>query len=107
MDKGQKRIYCIYKQYIIQSISRASHTSRRRQIRPPCEQEAAMFKAGTWVGAGRWPNQHAHPDHWSKPFRGQVLDFCDVRAWANSIHFPEDVPHAGEVMGVALRLQAA
>jgi hypothetical protein len=65
-----------------------------------------MFKTGTWVGASRWPDQAAHPDHWHKPIRGQVLDFCDVRAWANSIHFPEDVPHAGEVMGVALRLQA-
>ena len=64
-----------------------------------------MFKAGTSVGAGRWPNQNAHPNHWHKPIRGQVLDFCDVRAWANSIHFPEDVPHAGEVMGVALKLQ--
>ena len=64
-----------------------------------------MLKVGSWVGAGRWPNRNAHPDHWSKPVRGQVLDFCDVRAWANSIHFPEDVPHAGDVMGVALKLQ--
>lgn len=64
-----------------------------------------MFKTGTWVGAARWPDQSAHPDHWHKPIRGQVLDFCDVRAWANSIHFPEDVPHAGEVMGTALKLQ--
>lgn len=65
-----------------------------------------MFKTGIWVGAGRWPNQSAHPNHWPKPIRGQVIDFCDVRAWANSIHFPEDTPHAGDVMGVALRLQA-
>ncbi|GAB3554065.1 hypothetical protein GCM10027343_41690 [Noviherbaspirillum agri] len=65
-----------------------------------------MFKTGTWVGAGRWPNQNAHPNHWQKPIRGQVLDFCDVRAWANSIHFPEDNPHAGDVMGHALRLRA-
>jgi hypothetical protein len=64
-----------------------------------------MFKPGTFVGAGRWPNRHAHPDHWQKPVRGQVLEFCDVRAWANTIHFPEDVPHAGDVMGVALRLR--
>ncbi|HVL76814.1 MAG TPA: hypothetical protein VM406_12425 [Noviherbaspirillum sp.] len=64
-----------------------------------------MFKTGSWVGAGRWPNQDAHPDMWHKPLRGQVLDFCDVRAWANSIYFPEDNPHAGEVMGVALRLR--
>ena len=64
-----------------------------------------MFKTGTWVGAGRWPNRKAHPDHWHKPLRGQVIDIADVRAWANTIHFPEDVPHAGDVMTVALRLQ--
>lgn len=64
-----------------------------------------MFKTGTSVGAGRWPNRHAHPDHWHKPLRGQVMDIYDVRAWANSIHFPEDVPHAGDVMTVALRMQ--
>jgi hypothetical protein len=64
------------------------------------------FKPGAWVGAGRWPNRDAHPDFWRKPLRGQVLDFCDVRAWANSIDFPEDVPHAGAVMGVALRQRA-
>lgn len=65
-----------------------------------------MFKTGTWVGAGRWPNQTAHPDKWHKPLRGQVIDFCDVRAWANTIHFPADTPHAGDVMGVALKWQA-
>jgi hypothetical protein len=65
-----------------------------------------MLKTGTLVGAGRWANQNAHPNQWHKPLRGQVIDFCDVRAWANSIHFPEDTPHAGEVMGVALKLQA-
>jgi len=65
-----------------------------------------MLKVGTWVGAGRWPARNAHPDHWPRPLRGQVLDFCDVRAWANSIQFPEDVPHAGEVMGVALKMKA-
>jgi len=64
-----------------------------------------MFKTGTLVGAGRWPNQTAHPNQWHKPLRGQVIDFCDVRAWANSIHFPEDTPHAGEVMGAALKLR--
>lgn len=64
-----------------------------------------MFKTGSSVGAGRWPNRRAHPDHWHKPLRGQVLDICDVRAWANTIHFPEDVPHAGEVMTLALKLQ--
>lgn len=65
-----------------------------------------MFKTGTWVGAGRWPNKNAHPDHWHKPVRGQVVDFCDVRAWANTIHFPEDNPHAGDVMGLALKLRS-
>lgn len=64
-----------------------------------------MFKTGSWVGAGRWPNQQAHPDFWQKPLRGQVLDFCDARAWANSIYFPEDNPHAGAVMGLALQLR--
>ncbi|HEY4541375.1 MAG TPA: hypothetical protein VIG66_03265, partial [Noviherbaspirillum sp.] len=64
-----------------------------------------MIKTGNWVGAGRWPQQDAHPDKWPKPLRGQVLDFCDVRAWANSIHFPEDNPHAGDVMGLALKLR--
>ena len=64
-----------------------------------------MFKTGSLMGAGRWPNQDAHPDFWQKPLRGQVLDFCDARAWANSIHFPEDNPHVGDVMGVALQLR--
>lgn len=64
-----------------------------------------MLKVGTWVGAGRWPNETAHPDQWQKPLRGQIIDFCDVRAWANSLHFPEDVPHAGDVMGFALRMK--
>lgn len=65
-----------------------------------------MFRTGTLVGAGRWPNQSAHPNLWQKPVSGQVLDFCDVRAWANTIHFPVDNPHAGDVMGVALKLRA-
>ncbi|NEX64408.1 hypothetical protein [Noviherbaspirillum galbum] len=65
-----------------------------------------MMKPGSLVGRSRWPNQNAHPDHWLKPVSGQVLDFCDVRAWANSIDFPEDVPHAGAVMGHALKLKA-
>ncbi len=64
-----------------------------------------MFKTGTLVGASRWPNRDAHPDFWHKPLSGQVLDFCDVRAWANSIHFPEDNPHPGAVMSTALRLR--
>lgn len=65
-----------------------------------------MFKTGSPVGAGRWPDQHTHPDFWPRPLRGQILDFCDVRAWANSLYFPEDNPHAGDVMGVALKLRA-
>jgi hypothetical protein len=77
------------------AIAEASSSQERR----------ALFKPGAVVGAGRWPDRHAHPDQWHKPLRGQVLDFCDVRAWANSMHFPEDVPHAGAVMGLALRLQ--
>ena len=64
-----------------------------------------MFKVGSLVGAGRWPNQHAHPDLWHRPIAGQVIDFCDVRAWANSIYFPSDNPHAGDVMGLALKLR--
>lgn len=64
-----------------------------------------MFKIGTLVGAGRWLNQTAHPDLWQKPLAGKVIDFCDVRAWANSIYFPTDNPHAGQVMGLALKLQ--
>src|SRR3954447_20436473 len=89
MNKGRTALYCLYVQYADRVIERRS----------------AMFKTGTWVGAARWSNQHAHPDHWHRPIRGQVLDFCDVRAWANSIHFPEDVPNAGAVMGVALKLR--
>ncbi|TFV99482.1 hypothetical protein E4K72_16540 [Oxalobacteraceae bacterium OM1] len=72
---------------------------------PKLSAKRAAFKTGTVVGGGRWPDQHAHPDQWHKPLRGQVLDFCDVRAWANTIQFPEDVPHAGDVMGVALKLK--
>lgn len=65
-----------------------------------------MFENGTWVGAGRWPSKEQHPDCWPKPFAGQVIDFCDVRAWANTVYFPTSLPNAGEVMGTALKLQA-
>ena len=64
-----------------------------------------MFKVGTLVGGGRWPNQSLHPDLWQKPVSGQVIDFCDTRAWANSVYFPVDNPHAGDVMGLALKLK--
>ncbi|SNT21846.1 hypothetical protein SAMN06265795_117100 [Noviherbaspirillum humi] len=64
-----------------------------------------MLKTGTLVGAGRWPNRKAHPDEWERPVSGQVLEFCDVRAWANTIHFPVDDPHPGDVMGMALKLK--
>lgn len=64
-----------------------------------------MLKVGMLVGAGRWPNQMTHPDLWQKPIAGHVLEFCDVRAWANSIYFPTDNPHVGEVMGLALKLR--
>src|SRR6476620_11140049 len=64
-----------------------------------------MLKVGTLVGAGRWPNQTAYPDRWEKPVAGKVIDFCDIRAWANSVYFPVDNPHPGEVMGLALKLQ--
>lgn len=64
-----------------------------------------MLKVGTLVGAGRWPNQSAYPDLWEKPLAGKVLDFCDIRAWANSIYFPTDNPHPGEVMTLALKLR--
>ncbi|MDB5771409.1 MAG: hypothetical protein JWM42_1783 [Burkholderia sp.] len=64
-----------------------------------------MFKTGTLVGAGRWPNQLEHPNHWDKPLAGHVIDFCDARAWANTIYFPSDNPHPGEVMGMALKLK--
>jgi hypothetical protein len=64
-----------------------------------------MYKVGTLVGAGRWPNQREHPNHWEKPLAGQVIDFCDARGWANSIYFPTDNPHPGDVMSMALKLQ--
>jgi hypothetical protein len=67
--------------------------------------EITMLKVGTSVGAGRWPNQTAHPDLWQKPIMGQVIDFCDARAWANSIYFPTDNPHPGDVLGLALKLR--
>jgi hypothetical protein len=72
----------------------------------PTEKGADMIKNGTWVGAARWPNKDDHPDRWPKPIGGQVIDFCDVRAWANTIYFPTSMPNAGDVMGVALKLQA-
>ena len=64
-----------------------------------------MLKPGMLVGAGRWPNRTEHPNLWEKPLSGRVIDYCDIRAWANSIHFPTDNPHAGEVMGTALKLK--
>lgn len=58
-----------------------------------------MFKVGTFVGAKRWPNHASHPDAWGKPIGGKVLEFCDIRAWANTIQFPMDNPPPGDVMG--------
>lgn len=63
------------------------------------------FPSSSWVGAGRWPNREAHPDFWGKPFAGEVLDIFDRRAWANSLEFPTDNPHPGEVATVAIRSQ--
>jgi hypothetical protein len=65
-----------------------------------------MYRVGTWVGAKRWPNRMSHPDSWGKPIGGQVIDFTDPRAWANTPQFPVDNPHAGDVMGVALKTKA-
>jgi hypothetical protein len=65
-----------------------------------------MYRVGTWVGAKRWPNRMSHPDNWGKPIGGQVIDFTDPRAWANTPQFPADNPHAGDVMGVALKAKS-
>ena len=64
-----------------------------------------MFKVGTWVGAGRWPNRAAHPDHWGQPFGGRVLAADDTVAWSHSFEFPTSVPSSAEVMNLVIRLR--
>lgn len=65
-----------------------------------------MFRTGEWVGAGLWANRESHPDNWGRPALGQVLDYADMRAWANSFDFPEARPDLGRVMSVVLRRKA-
>ncbi|AET95509.1 hypothetical protein BYI23_E003480 (plasmid) [Burkholderia sp. YI23] len=69
-------------------------------------QEIAMFRAGEWVGAGKWANRESHPSAWGRPFLGCVLDPADFRAWANSFEFPESQPDLGQIMSLVIRLKA-
>lgn len=57
-----------------------------------------MFRPGSWVGAGRWSNQAAHPDLWGKPLGGQVLEVDSPAAWANTPEFPVSKPDGAQVM---------
>jgi hypothetical protein len=61
-------------------------------------------RPGTLVGASRWPNAHAHPDAWGRPWRGEVLDVTDPRAWAFTLAFPNRTPGRGEVLSHLLRV---
>lgn len=54
------------------------------------------FRAGTKVGARRWPYAAAHPDCWGAPRQGVVLAEDDPRAWADSLAFPHRTPTADE-----------
>lgn len=50
------------------------------------------MKAGTKVGAGRWPNIHEHPDNWGRPWSGTILAVDSPRAWAKTPAFPTTYP---------------
>jgi len=53
---------------------------------------------GTLVGARRWPDSHAHPDCWGRPWPGVVVPLDDPRAWQGTLAFPRDeLPDAGAV----------
>lgn len=56
------------------------------------------MKVGTSVGCEyRWPYAHAHPDCWTKPYRGTVVAKDDPRAWARTLAFPQDRPDPAAV----------
>lgn len=46
------------------------------------------LEIGSKVGARRWPDSHAHPDCWGRPWSGTLLALDDVRAWEGTIAFP-------------------
>ena len=52
---------------------------------------------GQEVGAGRWPFSGEHPGNWSTPWKGQVLDPADPKAWANTGAFPTAEPDPEQV----------
>lgn len=54
----------------------------------------------------RWPRVKENPVYWGLPIGGQVLDILDVRAWANTIHFPADNPDPAEVARFAIKAKS-
>ncbi len=58
---------------------------------------AIRLKKGDAVGAQRWPGSSNHPDCWGPPWKGQVLEETDPRAWANTLAFPVASPDPDKV----------
>lgn len=58
----------------------------------PVSSPPGTFPVGARVGAGRVPNQHAHPSCWGQPWTGVVLPLDAPEAWAGSVAFPEAKP---------------
>jgi hypothetical protein len=49
-----------------------------------------ILPSGLVVGCRyRWPQSSSHPDCWEVPHKGIVLALDDVRAWKNTLAFPE------------------
>lgn len=56
------------------------------------EKAACSLPIYTLVGAKRWPYEGNHPDCWRKPIAGVLLPLNDVRAWRNTLAFPNGTP---------------
>lgn len=64
------------------------------------------IRVGAEVGARRWPNDTEYPGNWGSPWKGQVLDRKDPRAWAETIAFPVANPDPAAVAVHVDRLMA-
>lgn len=63
------------------------------------------MKTGDWVGGGYWANKASHPDHWGRPFAGQIIPHEDSRAWANTPEFPDSMPNGSQIMSKVLAMK--
>lgn len=64
------------------------------------------IRVGAEVGARRWPFSTEYPGNWGTPWKGQVLDQKDPRAWVGTGAFPVANPDPAEVAAHVDRLGA-